>query len=348
MKKYNEIIDFILKNGSPNLKYRTKKEILGKSCDTDNMKKLQKQILELPKVKKAFSVQKENGFLGNVLHGGYFDGFDSTVMLLKNNGVEISNPSLQRAKECLLNWRNYEKDHFYKGGNYMDEHGRGGFKAIIAELLVELGCDEDNLMVQEQIKSALDNFKGALLHESLDDFTRQCKFQGKDCRYYIKGCKFPAANHIKILERTISWRNKENLDMVKKSYEHCKRLIGDYNGVIYINCGYMLGPFNHNWNIHVIEDIHEFDNKPIDFAWWMRGLALATPVQPITYKPISGVGEKLKAWIYSDDILSELTDEHIRLFKKYASLEPAWRRNESILCDIYFSLVLGLNRAGII
>ena len=51
-------------------------------------------------------------------------------------------------------------------------------------------------------------------------------------------------------------------------------------------------------------------------------------------------------WIYSDDVLSELTDEHLRLYKKYASLEPAWRKKESILCDIYFPIVLGIKRAG--
>lgn len=33
-------------------------------------------------------------------------------------------------------------------------------------------------------------------------------------------------------------------------------------GVIYINCGYLLGPFNHNWNSKVMEDIHEFDTCP--------------------------------------------------------------------------------------
>jgi hypothetical protein len=229
----------------------------------------------------------------------------------------------------------------------MDEYGRGGFRAIIAELLVDLGCDENEPLIQSQIEFALQHFSGALLHTSIDDFTHPIRFQGKDCRYYIKDCKFPAANHVKILSKTLSWRNEKNLDMVKKSYEHCKKVIDSFNGTIYINCGYLLGPFNHNWKSNVVEDIHEFDPYPINFAWWMRGLSGATEMYPITYEPISGIGKGIMDWIYSEDILSELTDEHLRLYKKYSSLEPSLRRKESILCDIYFPIALSIKRAGL-
>lgn len=346
MKTYMDIIEFILKYGSANLKYRVYKEILGEPCDSDKMMQLQEQILGLAKVKKAFSVQKESGFFGNVLHGGYFDGFDSTLDLLKRNGVEISNPNMQKAKEALLNWTDYDKDHFYKGGNSMDEHGRGGFRAIIADLLVELGCEETEPMIQTQIDYALEHFKGALLHSSIDDFTRPIRFQGKDCRYYIKDCKFPAENHIKMLSKTFSWRNEDNLDMVSKSYEYCKNIMRDYDGVIYINCGYLLGPFNHNWHSGIVDDVHKFDAHPIDFAWWMRSLASATKTQSITSEPTFGIGQGILDWITDEDVLSELTDEHLRLFKKYASLEPAWRKKESILCDIYFPIALGIKKVG--
>ena len=323
------------------------KEILDESCDSDKMIQLQEDILNLPKVKKAFSVQKESGFLGRVLHGVYFDGFDSTLNLLKRNGVELSNPNMQRAKDSLLNWTDYEKDHFYKGGNFMDEYGRGGFRAIIADLLVELGCDENETMIQTQINYALDHFEGALLHTCVDDFTRTARFQGKDVRYYIKDCKWPAANHVQILSKTSSWRNEENMDMVRNSYQHCKKIMRSYDGFIYINCGYMLGPFNHNWNSSIVDDVHVFDSNPIDFAWWMRGLSSATKTQSIAYEPISGIGQGILDWILSDDVLSELAAEHLRLYKKYASLEPAWRKKESILCDIYFPIVLGIKRAGL-
>ena len=62
---------------------------------------------------------------------------------------------MQKAKECLINWKDYERDHFYKAGNAMDEHGRGGFRAILADVLVELGADENTPQIQEQIRNAL-------------------------------------------------------------------------------------------------------------------------------------------------------------------------------------------------
>lgn len=56
----------------------------------------------------------------------------------------------------------------------------------------------------------------------------------------------------------------------------------------------------------------------------MRGLSNAAEMKPITYESISGVGKGILDWIYSEDVLSELTDEYLRLYKKYSSLEPAW------------------------
>lgn len=84
---YQKYIEFILENAPPNILYRVKKEILKERVDSPEMLYLQNQILNLPKVKKAFACQSDNGFFGSVLHGVYFDGFDSTVELLKKNGV---------------------------------------------------------------------------------------------------------------------------------------------------------------------------------------------------------------------------------------------------------------------
>lgn len=78
-RQFQKQVDFIIENSSPNIRYRVKKEILKESIDTSEMMGLQTKILTLPKVKKAFACQQENGFFGSVLHGAYFDGFDSTV-----------------------------------------------------------------------------------------------------------------------------------------------------------------------------------------------------------------------------------------------------------------------------
>ena len=344
---YQKRIDFLLENASSNILYRVKKEILKEDLDSSEMLSLQAQILNLPKVKKAFGCQRENGFFGSVLHGVYFDGFDSTVDLLKRNGVELTDPRMIKAQEALINWKDYEKDHFYKAGNAMDEHGRGGFRAIWAEQLVELGADESLPRITEQIEMALNAFHGALEYSSPDDFSKKATFRGESCRYYIKDATFPAANHIRILEKTLSWRTEENLAMVKRSYAHCKEIMKDYHdGIIYVNCGHFVGPFNHNWNAPKNKIcIRDFDAHPIDFAWFMKGLCSASVIYPVFDDDNTYFVESLIDMIVDEDFLDSISDEQLRMFKNYASIAPSWRKKESIACDLYFPILLALSKA---
>ena len=347
LQKY---LDFLLDNASPNILYRVKKEILQERTDSPEMLSLQEQILTLPKVKKAFACQRDNGFFGSVIHGVYFDGFDSTVDLLKRNGVALTDPHMVKAREALTHWADYEKDHFYKAGNAMDEHGRGGFRAIWAEQLVELGADESLPQITEQIAMALNAFRGALEYIGPDDFSKKATFRGEPCRYYIKGATFPAANHIRILEKTLSWRTEEDLSMVKRSYAHCKEIMKDYHdGIIYVNCGHFVGPFNYNWNAPKEKiSIHDFDNRPIDFAWFMKGLGSASIVYPIFEDNNPHFVESLLAMIEDEHFVDSINDEQLRMLKNYASIAPSWRKKESIACDLYFPILLALSKAGAI
>lgn len=348
--KLQNTIAFLLENASPNILYRVKKEILKEEIDSPEMLLLQEQILNLPKVKKALACQRDSGFFGSVIHGVYFDGFDSTVELLKKNGVEPTNPHMIKAREALTHWSDYEKDHFYKAGNAMDEHGRGGFRAIWAEQLVELGADESLAQIREQIKIALNAFKGALEYSSPNDFSKKATFRGEPCRYYLKGATFPAANHIRILEKTLSWRTEENLSMVRCSYAHCKEIMKDYHdGVIYVNCGYFVGPFNHNWNAPKNKIcIRDFDAHPINFAWFMKGLGSASISYPIFDDDNPYFVESLVAMIEDEHFVDSISDEQLRMFKNYASIAPSWRKKESIACDLYFPILLALSKAGAI
>lgn len=343
---YQRLLEFLLENAGASIKYRVKKEILNVPVESDEMQKLQAEILSLSRVKKALAVQKEDGFIGNVLHGVYFDGFDSTVNLLKRYGVEITNPNMQKAKECLLNWQDYEKDHFYKAGNAMDEHGRGGFRAILADTLIELGADESAPQIQEQISNALNAFRGALNYICVDDFSKKATMKGVSCRYYVKGSTFPASNHISILEKTSCWRTSENLAMVEKSYWHCKKIMKNYSdGIIYVNCGHFVGPFNYNWNIvHHEISMQDFDSCPIEFAWFMKGLSTVSHTKAIFCDGNPYFIKSLKKMIANGKFEETVTEEQLRLFKKYAAIEPSWRKKESVACDLYFPILLALSR----
>ncbi len=349
MMSFQKHIDFLLETASPNIVYRVKKEILKESVDTPEMLRLQSKITDLPKVKKAFACQRESGFFGSVIHGVYFDGFDSTVDLLKRNGVELSDPHMLKARDSLTAWKDYTKDHFYKAGNAMDEHGRGGFRAIWAEQLVELGADESLPQITEQIAMALNAFRGALEYTGPDDFSKKATFRGEPCRFYIKGATFPAANHIRILEKTLSWRTEDNLTMVKRSFKHCKEIMKDYqDGIIYVNCGHFVGPFNYHWNAPKEKiSIRDFDTHPIDFAWFMKGLGSASIIYPVFDDDNPYLVESLVAMIEDEHFTDSINDEQLRMFKNYTSIAPSWRKKESIACDLYFPILLALSRKGI-
>ena len=346
MMSFQKHIDFLLETAPSNIVYRIKKEILKESVNSPEMLRLQSKITDLPKVKKAFACQRESGFFGSVIHGVYFDGFDSTVDLLKRNGVELSDPHMLKARDSLTAWKDYTKDHFYKAGNAMDEHGRGGFRAIWAEQLVELGADESLPQITEQIAMALNAFRGALEYTGPDDFSKKATFRGEPCRYYIKGATFPAANHIRILEKTLSWRTEDNLAIVKRSFAHCKEIMKDYHdGIIYVNCGHFVGPFNCNWNAPKERiSIRDFDTHPIDFAWFMKGLGSASIIYPVFDDDNPYFIESLLAMIEDEHFVDSINDEQLRMFKNYASIAPSWRKKESIACDLYFPLLLALSK----
>lgn len=68
-EQLSKITEFLLENAGVSIKYRVKKEILNVPVESDEMKKLQVEILSLPRVKKAFAIQRDDGFIGSVIHG---------------------------------------------------------------------------------------------------------------------------------------------------------------------------------------------------------------------------------------------------------------------------------------
>ena len=106
-------------------------------------------------------------------------------------------------------------------------------------------------------------------------------------------------------------------------------------------------PFNYPWNVdpHPI-DLRDFDAHPIDFAWFMKGLSSASATRSIMDGSNPYLTEALETWLADDSFADRIGSEQLRQFKQYAALEPAWRKRESLLCDLYFPLVLGLAKGG--
>ena len=132
--------------------------------------------------------------------------------------------------------------------------------------------------------------------------------------------------------------------MVKKTYKHCKEIMKDYNdGFIYVNCGYLVGPFNYNRNASKEKiSIRNFDANTMDFAWFMKGIGTASTYYPVFDDENPYFIESLTEMITDKNLIDNINDEQLRLFKKYSSLAPSWRKKESLACDIYFPLLLAL------
>ena len=97
---------------------------------------------------------------------------DSSIAFLLMYGVEPNNERMQKAKNALLDPEISSKHKNYMaGGNALDADGRGGNRAITAEIVATLREDESNPIIADEINLALKHFKGALSYKSIDDFT---------------------------------------------------------------------------------------------------------------------------------------------------------------------------------
>ena len=76
----------------------------------------------------------------------------------------------------------------------------------------------------------------------------------------------------------------------------------------------------------------------------MRELSSASHSKAIFNDSNSCFSESLVKMIEPENFVEMVTEEQLRLFKKYTAIEPSWRKKESIDCDLYFPILLALSR----
>jgi len=329
------IIEYLLHYGGDSIQYRVRKEILNENCNTSQMKNYQSNILEKSLIKKVIRSQQSNGLLGIDLHGCAPNALDANINVLLKNGVDLSNPLFSNlVKSINDNYLVYE----FRGGKALDEGNRGGNLSVIAQSLVNLG-QEENSIVKEQINSALNHFEHAIEYRSIDDFS---KLSGNQ-RYYLNNAFFPGANHIRLLSTTYSWRNIENVKMVRKSFENCLNLMRNISqGIMFRNSKTIVGPFNYNWHTFDFK-IEDVQKNSYEFVWWLNNLD-NTCIYDMNL--IKDSYDYLKELLISNEIYSKQTNDSIKRFKQISSIECNWRKENSIICDFYFAAIIILNKAG--
>ncbi len=245
--RFDGEIDFLLDKACDSIRYLVKRDLLGVPADSAEMTVIEEKILAQPNVQKVLAAQCEDGWFGHELHG--IDGMDHLIGELLNAGVEKEHPAIQKAIRALITPEvaSQHKNRF-RGGDALDEGGRGGNRAVTAQILSWVRCPEDHPLIKEQIELSLDHTTAAINYASVDDFTKTAG--GK--RFYKENARFPGANHIAMLAATESWRTDENIRAVKGACAHCYELMRNVDEFITFKKpekfgGGFVGPFNYNW-----------------------------------------------------------------------------------------------------
>ncbi len=333
-------IDYLLTHACSSTKYLVHRDMLGTSIHDPFMITLQNKILVQANTQKHLSAQHPDGWFGHELHG--IDGMDCHIGGLLNLGVEASNPVIQKAITALLTPEiSATHKNWFRGGEALDAEGRGGNRAIVANILAMTKASEDIPVFAEELSLALEHLAAVLQYDSIDDFS----IKGKNERYYKPKAKFPGANHIGILAATEGWRTEEKMNMAKAAIKHAYGIMKDVDEYITFKkpaafgSGFV-GPFNYNWQVlnpmseeQIIGIMNSAYN--FQFAFWLDSV---TGV-PDWVQQYNGTYETLADMLDRNAIVDNISDSALSAFKRVSGKEPSYRKKHAAECDITYAVL---------
>ena len=337
---FQKQVDFLLEYACPSIKYLVHRDMLGAPADEPFMIALQNEILAQTNTKKHLSAQHPDGWFGHELHG--IDGMDCHIGSLVNLGVEASHPAIQKAVTALLtpeiasthkNW--------FRGGVALDAEGRGGDRAIVANILAMTNASEDIPICAEELTLAFEHLAAVLEYNSVDDFS----IRGKNERYYKPKVRFPGANHIGILAATQGWRTKENMNTAKAAVKRAYEIMKDVDEYITFKKpsefgGGFVGPFNYNWQAlkpMTEEQIVGIINSSYNFQFAFL-LGAVTGV-PDWVKQHNGTYETLADMLDRGVIFNQIPESALKAFKHVSGKEPNYRKKHAAECDVTYAVL---------
>jgi len=347
--KYQNIIDFLLKNAGPSIRYRVKKEILG-NITAEEESALQAEIMAEPISVLIANCQKENGWLGNGFHGpnknaGPYENQEVGTRYLAEKGICKDNPILKRVMDAFVTTELSDLCYRTKG-KLFDEfrYAANGHNIIRCACIARAGYD-DIIDIKPQIQLALDSFKRVLEVDSIMDISRTVKCNGKEKRVFKDYEKWPCYYHLDILAHTQSWKSEDNIKMLASAVKKLMRTdrpamqIGADSWVGYvlgtIGClkeGYQLG--------YEKDGLHY---TYLDRVEWLCRCGIAPYIEELSKEV-----EILRSSINSEGACEALVDENqLKGLSTYGGqqLEVDWKNPIRKLCDITFRVLLILHYA---
>ena len=223
----------------------------------------------------------------------------------------------------------------------LDAEGRGGNRAVMAQILSWVRYPEEYPIMAEQITLAFGHLSSVLCYHSVDDFT----ISKNDTRYYKPNAKFPGANHISLLAATQSWRTDENLKTAKDAARHAYELMCNVDEFITFKKpaeygGGFVGPFNYNWQALTPiteEKLYSIikDPYPFSFAFWLGSVSGV----PDFMLQSTGTYEVLADLLANKKIENLLPEKTFHAFRQVMGKEPSMRRKSAEKCDLTYAIL---------
>lgn len=348
MKERDRMIDFLLKNANPSIRYRTRSEVLQEDIPMQDMQGMQSQIMEEPIIRSIVACQKKNGWLGNGFHGpnkeaGAFENQEVGTKYLGEKLVFKDTPVLKRAMEAFVSVDLADPCYRTKG-KLFDEfrYAANGQNTIRCACIARAGY-EDMIDIKPQIQLALDSFRRVLEVDSILEVSRVVKSGGKQKRVFNDYEKWPCYYHLDILAHTESWRTQGNIKMLA---EAVKKLMRSDRPQLQMGAdswvGYVLGTIGclkEGYSLGYEQDgVH---HVYLDRVEWLCRCGLGPYVEQL--------GDEVK--ILQDSVNSEgictgaVDESRLKGFSTYGGqqLETDWKSPLRRACDVTFRALLSMH-----
>ena len=218
---FTPAISELLLKACPSISYRLRKEILGENVSFSDFRK---EILKDTRVRYVFTLSKDDGYIGDVFHGGWIPeekrkycttGAESALRFLAEMGVAPEENIVKNGLDLLLKpgWnRGTGTAHCFL---YRPEIGLPGEDYLRATVFAYYSL-EDFDFTRTELERTMGYFEQINKINSWDEITGI--YRNK--RYYNTTVFLPWSYHIKLLAFTRGWRSPENTAKTIKAVSH--------------------------------------------------------------------------------------------------------------------------------
>jgi len=326
-----ETINFLIENTCASISMRTQEEINNNKLSKNDRQKYIKKILGSEKVNLVLGWQLDDGYFGTRLHTppskSKIWSHEGCVRYLLEMGFSYDFPQLKKSLNVMLS-NNWQKEYVgSKAGQIL------GCDIIRASLFSQAGL-HDYDFVEEYVKIALISFENVANAKDYKDIA----VPYKNKHIFLNGKKLPIVYDFWILAYTFNWRNKSNLDMLKKAYDNLYKWLP--LPPTYIKAGnQLIAPYGHI-QLPLNNDFEEKFGFP-----WFNFYELSARIGILTFKsPFYRHFRNLfeKTLKTKGEIFNSLDKKGYVSWSSYSglALEDNWTKKQNKINDLLFRCCL--------